>query len=129
MAVEDETTAMIPTSLASRLRRTARAILADADERASQLDAAADEIERGDDPWLTMREVGELTGRSPRGAREWLLRSDVALAPRAPRVKRSVVESKLASNVVQHDATRNSDPHAADRAAFARTVARIAGAS
>ncbi|GAC1540421.1 MAG: hypothetical protein NVS3B10_30430 [Polyangiales bacterium] len=67
------------TSVVARLRATACALRADAEERATQLDAAADEIERGADALVTVEAGAESLGVSVRQLRDDLRRRGVSL--------------------------------------------------
>ena len=65
--------------IAVRLRAMARAIVADAAERAAALDAAADEIERGDDGLVSIEAGAASLGISARQLRDDLRRRGVAV--------------------------------------------------
>ncbi len=114
-------------AIAERLRASARAIRADADERANALDALANELERGADlPFSVTRAATDL-GVSPRVLRDAARRGDLSLeGPRSARVvRRSELDRWLAASAPKRRAQASAAPDD-DHAAFARSALRLA---
>ncbi|MBC7017973.1 helix-turn-helix domain-containing protein, partial [Salmonella enterica] len=86
-------------AVAERLRASARAIRADADERANTLDALAGEIERCADTPFSVAVAATGLGISPRVLRDAARRGELALeGPRSARVvRRSELDRWLAA--------------------------------
>src|SRR4051812_34126281 len=90
-------------STASHLRAMARAIVADASERASALDAIADDLERGADAWLALDEAASLACVRPRVLRDAATRGEIALggAGRRRVVRRADLDAWIASRTTR----------------------------
>lgn len=116
-------------SVALRIRAMARAIRADAEERASVLDALADEIERGSDALVSVEDGAAMLGMTPRALRDDLRRRGVVVEKAGGKafVRRSNLTAKIVpprpvAKAANDDA--RTDDRADDRAAFERAVAR-----
>lgn len=110
----------------------ARAILADAAERAAALDAAADEIERGNDTLVSIEAGAASLGITVRHLRDDLRRRGIAVEKvggacfvrRASLTRTAVPTAKAKAANDSHHVER--DERAEARAAVARAAARAA---
>ncbi len=116
----------------SMLLAQAAAIRAEAEARATSLEAIADAALPGADGWLSMAEAGERAGKTARATRDGLARDGVELggAGRSPRVRASVLDRWIASRRrAAPMAAKAETPREAGRRAAAAAAARISGGS
>lgn len=114
-------------NVADRLRTTARAIRADAEERAGALEAAADELDRGADDVIPVAKVAETLGVRERVVLDAGRRGEVRIeGPRAARViRRSELDRWLgARGVTQRDTKTENEPQRDATTAVQRAAAR-----
>jgi hypothetical protein len=114
-------------SASQHLRAMARAILADATERAATLGAIADEIDRAADAWIPIDDGAALANVSPRVLREAASRGEIVLGGSGRRrvVRRADLDTWIkarASKLIAAPIAANDSDE--DRAAFARSAAR-----
>lgn len=118
--------------IAVRLRAMARAIVADAAERAAALDAAADEVERGEDALVSIEAGAASLGITPRQLRDDLRRRGVPVEKvggtcfvRRASLTRTAVPTARAT-AANDSREVEPDERAEARAAVARAAARAA---
>lgn len=109
----------------------ARAILADATERAATLDAMADEIDRAADAWLDLDQAASIAHVRPRVLRDAASRGEIVLggAGRRRVVRRADLDAWIASRATTRTIapiTKCANDDRADaRASVARSAARM----
>lgn len=113
-------------TIALRLRAMARAIRADADERASVLEAMADDVERGGEALVSLDDGAAKLGMTPRALRDDLRRRGVALEKAGGKsfVRSADLTAKIAPPRPVAKAANDAED---DRAAYERSVERMRG--